>query len=205
MRYFIAVVVLALSLAAPTSRAALLGDAAVPYRALRTVTIDGRTYSGPVMSAPGHQRHEQDLFGMHEAFLLDTAAAKGFLVLPSLKTCVEFAFPPLMAELDAEDLLNDPVGQEKVAGLAATKYRVDHTAADGSRAKGFLWLAKGGILVKLDVAVTRAHGGKPMQVAMELSDLVTGPVDPALFALPKGFASLPADALGPLLGAKPPP
>ncbi len=204
MRYFLAVLALVFLGAAPAARAALLGDAAVPYRAERTVTIDGRSYSGPVMSAPGHQRHDQDLFGMREVFLLDTAAAKGFLVLPSVKTYLEFPFPPLMAELDAEDLLNDPVGHENVAGLGATKYRVDHKAADGSRAKGFLWLARGGILVKLNVAVTRAHGGKPMRVAMELSDVVTGPVDPAVFALPQGLVRLPADALGPLLGGKPP-
>jgi hypothetical protein len=194
---------LLLALPAP-SRAALLGDATIPYHALRTVTIDGRSYSGPVTAMPGHQRHDQDLFGMHEVFLLDTRKARGFLVLPSVKTYLAFAFPPLMAELGAPDLTRTPVARETVAGVAATKYRVDHTAADGSRANGYLWLAKGGILVKLDVAVTRAHGGKPVQVAMALSQLVIGPVDPALFVLPQGFAQLPADALGPLLGGKPP-
>ncbi len=203
MRLLSAVLALVLLAAAPRAGAALLGDASVPYRALRTVTVDGRSYSGPVMSAPGHQRHEQDLLGMHDVFLLDTTAAKGFLVLPSVKTYVEFPFPPLMAELGSEDLLSDPVGHEKIAGVAATKYRIDHTAADGSRAQGFLWLARGGILVKLEVAITRAHGGKPMQIAMELSNLVTGPVDPALFALPQGFSRLPADALAPLLGGGP--
>jgi hypothetical protein len=197
-----ALALLLLALPAP-SRAALLGDATIPYRAERTVTIDGRSYSGPVMSMPGHQRHEQDLFGMHEVFLLDTRKGRGFLVLPSVKTYLEFPFPPLMAELDAPDLTRTPVARETVAGVIATKYRVDHTAADGSRAKGYLWLARGGILVKLDVTVTRAHGGKPVQVAMELSQLVTGPVDPALFVLPQGFVELPTDALGPLLGGKP--
>ncbi|HUK58116.1 MAG TPA: hypothetical protein VLV50_02710 [Stellaceae bacterium] len=203
-RSAILALVLCLLGAAPQSHAALLGDAAVPYRAERTVTVDGRTYSGAVESTPGHQRHEQDLLGMHDVFLLDTAAAKGFLVLPSVKTYVEFPFPPLMAELDSEDLLSDPVGQEKVAGVSATKYRVDHRAADGSHAKGFLWLARGGILVRLQVMIMRAHDGRPMQIEMELSHLVTGPVDPALFILPQGFARLPAGALGPLLGGKPP-
>jgi hypothetical protein len=203
MRLLSALLAFALFAAAPHARAALLGDASVPYRAERTVTVDGRIYSGSVVAAPGHQRHEQNLFGMNDVFLLDTTVAKGFLVLPSVKTYVEFPFPPLMAELGSEDLLNDPEGHEKVAGVAATKYRVDHTAADGSRAKGFLWVARGGILVKLQVAVTRAHGGKPLEIAMELSNLVLGPVDPALFALPQGFARLPADALEPLLGGKP--
>jgi hypothetical protein len=192
-----------LGLAQPAA-AALLGDASVPYRALRTVTVNGQTYSGSVAAAPGHQRHVQDMFGMREVFLLDTKASTGFLVLPAVRTYLAFPFPPLMAELDAPDLLRAPVGRETVAGLEATKYRVDHTAADGSRAAGFLWLARDGILVKLDLAVTHPHGGTPMKVAMELSNVVTGPVDPAAFALPQGLVRLPSDALGPLLGGRPP-
>ncbi|HXQ49587.1 MAG TPA: hypothetical protein VN802_00705 [Stellaceae bacterium] len=192
-----------LGLAPLPAGATMLGDAAIPYRAERTVTIDGRTYSGPVFHAPGHQRHEQDLLGMHEVFLLDIKEARGLLVLPGLKTYVEFPFPPLMAELDSPDLLSHPVGKEEVAGIATTKYRVDHAAKDGSRAKGFLWSSASGVLMKLDVSVTRAHGGKPMLIAMVLSQVVTGPVDPALFEPPQGFARLPPDALGPLLGGKP--
>ena len=154
---------LTLAALAGAARAAMLGDASVPYRAHRTVTVDGRTYSGPVFHGPGHQRHEQDLLGMHEVFLLDTKAARGDLVLPALHTYVEFPFPPLMAELDSPDLLRHPVGSEAVAGIATTKYRVDHKAPDGSRADGFLWLTRSGMLMKLDVSVTRAHGGRPIR------------------------------------------
>jgi hypothetical protein len=194
---------LALGLALPISaEAAMLGDASVSYRAERTVTVDGRTYSGPVMHEPGHQRHEQDMFGMHEVFLLDTKAATGILVLPTVRTYLEFPFPPLMAELDSPDLVRHPVGPETIAGVATTKYRVDHTARDGSHAAGFLWLSRTGILMKLDVSVTRAHGGRPMAISMALSQVTTGPVDPALFQVPQGLVRLPPDALGPLLGGK---
>jgi hypothetical protein len=192
-----------LGLAPLSAGAAMLGDAAIPYRAERTVTIDGRTYSGPVFHEPGHQRHEQDLMGLQEVFLLDIKDARGLLVLPGLKTYVEFPFPPLMAELDSPDLLSHPVGPEPVAGIATTKYRVDHTAKDGSRAEGFLWTTRTGVLMKLDVSVTRAHGGKPIAIAMALSQFVAGPVDPSLFQPPQGFTRLPADALVPLLGGQP--
>ena len=192
-----------IALAASPARAAMLGDATVSYRAERTVTIDGRTYSGPVVHAPGHQRHEQDMFGMHEIFLLDIEQARGFLVLPSVKTYLEFPFPPLMAELNSPDLLRRPVGRETVAGIATTKYHVDHTAQDGSRAQGFVWVTRTGILMKLEANVTRAHGGRPMAITMALSQVTTGPVDPGLFQLPQGLMQLPADALGPLLGGKP--
>ena len=75
---------------------------------------------------------------MHEVFLLDTATAQGYLVLPSVNTYVAFPFPALMAELDAPDLTSDPQGTETVAGITATKYRIDHQARDGSRAEGYL-------------------------------------------------------------------
>jgi hypothetical protein len=206
MRHFalrLVVAAAALGLALASARAAMLGDASVSYRALRTVTVDGRSYSGAVTSRPGHQRHEQDLFGMHEFFLLDTKEAKAYLVLPSVQTYVEFPFPALMAELDAPDLLQHPAGEASVAGIATTRYRIDHTAQDGSKAEGYLWLSRAGILMKLDVAVTRAHGGRPMAITMALSQVALGPVDPALFELPKGMVRLPPDALGPLLGGRP--
>jgi hypothetical protein len=200
----LAIAIAGLGLAAATrADAAMLGDAPVPFRAMRTVTVDGRSYTGPVYHMPGHQRHEQDMFGMHEVFLLDTKSAQGFLVLPAVHTYLEFPFPPLMAELDSPDLVRSPVGEDTVSGVRTTKYRIDHAAHDGSRAQGFLWVSRSGVLMKLDVAVTRAHGGKPMAIAMQLSQVETGAVDPALFTLPDGFVRLPPDALGPLLGGNP--
>ena len=131
------------------------------------------------------------------------AEARGFLVLPSVKTYVAFPMPPLMAELDAPDLVSAPEGEATVAGIKTTKYRIDHTAADGSRAEGHLWVSRADILMKLEVTVTRPEGHKPTAIAMELSHVEIGAVDPGLFALPDGMVELPAEALGPLLGARP--
>lgn len=182
--------------------AAMLGDARVSYRAERTVTVDGRTYTGPLFHIPGHERHEQELWGTKEIFILDAKAAKGWLLVPSFKTYVEFAFPPVMAELDSPDLMRHPVGQETVAGVRTTKYRIDHTAKDGTRAEGFVWVSRDGVLMKLAGTVTRP-GMKPLRIAMQLSHLEEGPQDPSLFELPPGLVKLPADALRPLLGGRP--
>jgi hypothetical protein len=200
-RTLYAVVCGGLALAAATrAEAAMLGDAAVPFRAQRTVTVDGRTYSGTMFHIPGHQRHEQVMFGMQEVFLLDTKSASGFLVLPGVHTYVAFLFPPLMAELDSPDLTRTPEGEETISGILTTKYRIHHLADDGSRAEGHLWLSRSGILMKLDVLVRRAHGGRPMAIGMQLSQIETGKVDPGLFVLPEGFMRLPNEALTPLLG-----
>jgi hypothetical protein len=205
MRPVVAPLLIAVSLAgaAPAS-AAMLGDTSMSYHAWRTVTVDGRQYAGAVYHEKGHERHEQELLGMPLVFLLDVASAQGVLVVPSVKTEVVFPFPPLMAELDSSDLMQHPVGSDRVAGLPATKYLVDHAAPDGSSAKGFLWITRTGVLAKFDVAVTRAHGGRPMAISMELSQLEQEPVDPGLFRAPKDYSRLPADALGSFLGAGPP-
>src|SRR5665213_1023316 len=92
MRHYV-MSLLALALTVPAAHAAMLGDASVPFRAERTVTVDGRSYSGRVFHVPGHQRHDQDLLGMHEVFLLDTKAAQGIVILPSVRTCLLYTSP----------------------------------------------------------------------------------------------------------------
>ena len=196
--------VLALSAGAPRdAAAALLGDASVPYSAERTVTVNGRAYSGKVFHTPGHQRHEQTIQGFAQVVLLDASAKRGWLVLPDLKTYVEFAFPKLMADLGDPALRRAPVGRETVNGVPTTKYRIDHTAADGTHGEGFLWISAQGIMMRLDGTVARPGATRPTTIRMELSHLVMGPQDPTLFELPQGLVKLPAAALEPLLGGKP--
>src|SRR5579871_1554351 len=137
------------------ARAALLGDASVPYSAERVVTVNGRAYSGRVFHTPGHQRHEQTIQGFAQVVLLDASAKRGWLVLPDLKTYVEFAFPKLMADLGDPALRREPVGRETVNGVPTTKYRIDHTAADGTHAEGFLWISAQGVMMRLDGTVAR--------------------------------------------------
>ncbi len=202
-RWIIVLSFLMLAAAPGRARAGLLGDAAVAYSAERTVVLDGRTYTGTVFHIPGRDRDEQDIQGIAEVIILDAAAKQGFLFLPMLKTYVTFAFPPLLAELGDPALRRSPVGQEVVNGVRTTKYRIDHVAADGSRARGFAWVSARGVLMRLDGTITRAHGGRPMQLRMELANLAIGPQDPALFQLPPGLVQLPSGMLQALLSGKP--
>jgi len=193
---------LLLTLGAPPAMAALLGDASVPYRALRTVTVNGQSYTGTVFHTPGHDRHEQKIGGIAEVIILDAAAKQGFLVLPELSSYLPFAFPKLMAALDDPALRRSPVDHEKVAGIETTKYKIDYTAADGSRAEGYVWVSKEGVLMRIDGTVSRKNSSKPMAIHMQLAQLAVGPQDPALFAVPPGLMRLPAQALQGLLGGK---
>jgi hypothetical protein len=204
MRRLLLSLCLMLAATAPgAARAALFGDASIAYSAERTVTVNGKSYSGMVFHIPGHERHEQTIQGVAEVVVLDAAAKQGFLIVPMLKTYVTFAFPKVMAELDDPALRRDPVGRETVNGLRTTKYRIDHLATDGSRAQGYAWLSAQGVLMRIDGTVTRGGSGRVTAIRMELSNLALGPQDPALFQVPPGLAQLPAAALEGLLGSNP--
>ncbi len=188
------------SLAFPAQAADLL-DAPVSFSATRSVIVNGTTYVGPMFHVPGRERHEQSLFGMQEVFLLDDRQGASTLVLPALKTMVEFPFPPLLTALLDPSLAKSALGEDKVGDFGATKYRVEKIAPDGTRGDGFLWVSRHGVLLKLVGTVT-APGGHKTAIQMVLSNVKEAPQAPALFLPPAGLTKLPAAALTPLLGFK---
>lgn len=197
-RFLPPLALVALLLACPAKAADLL-DAPVSFSATRTVTVDGKVYTGPMFHVPGRERHEQSLLGMQEVFILDDQQSAGVLVMPAIKTMVEFPFPPLLTSLLDSSLAKSALGEEKVDDVPATKYRVEKTAPDGTRGEGFLWISRRGVLLKLAGTVT-APGGHRTAIQMALSDVREAPQAPALFTPPLGLNKLPAEALAPLLG-----
>jgi hypothetical protein len=189
---------IAFVLALPAHAAALL-DAPISFSATRTVTIDGKPYTGPMFHEPGRERDEQKLGAMDMAFILDSQSSQGFLVVPSIKTYVTFPFPPMLAALvDAEMDKQTPVGEETIDHIPTTKYRVEKTTSDGSHGEGFVWVSKRGVLMRIDGVVT-SPGGHKTKIAMKLADVKEGPQRPELFAPPVNMNELPFQALAPLL------
>ena len=135
-RVFLPLAALILAASFEPAAAAMVGDASVPFRAERILTVGTHTYTGLLFHTPGHQRHEQDLMGMREVFLLDTATAEGELVLPALKTYVAFPFPPLMADLASPDLLHSPVGAGDDLGHRARPSTASTTTPPTAAAPG---------------------------------------------------------------------
>lgn len=200
-RRFLPLLALIISSLAFSAQAADLLDAPVSFSATRTVIVNGKTYVGPMFHVPGRERHEQSLLGMQEVFLLDDRQGASTLVLPALKTMVEFPFPPLLTALLDPALAKSALGADKVGDLGATKYRVEKVAPDGTRGEGFLWISRREILLKLLATVT-GPGGHRTAIQMALSDVKEGPQAATLFAPPAGMTVLPAAALAPLLGLR---
>lgn len=191
---------LSLLLAPSTAFAATLGDAQVGFSADRLLVIDGRSYNGKFWAMPGKERHEQAIQGFRPIFLLRTDSPLGQAILPQLHTIVEFAIPPELRLLATSALKKRPVGEEKVEGMATTKYAIDETVPEG-HATGTLWLSREGIPMRLAGTFT-ATKGKVSTLRWELSHVKIAPQPAALFESPQGYSKLPPEAVAPLLGLR---
>src|SRR5471032_2341761 len=136
--------------AAGPAAARMLGDPSVPFSADRTLMVGERSFSGKLYATPGSQRHEQQIAGVDQVIILHGKDARGWLVLPTLNSYVEFHFNPAATELSADDLLTTELGEETVNGLRTTKYRIEHQAQDGTLTDGYVWLTREGIPMRLD-------------------------------------------------------
>jgi len=192
---------LLLALTAPiTGRAATLCDARVGFSADRTLIVDGRSYEGKIWTMPGKERHEQAIQSFHPVFLLRNDTPLGEIVVPQLKTIVQFAMPPELKVLGMPEFRKHPAGNDTVNGIATTKYAIDETVPEG-HAQGTLWLSRDGIPMKLDGSFTKSNG-KVAKIRWELHNVKIGPQPAALFEAPQGFSKLPPEAIAPLLGLR---
>ena len=192
--------ILCLILFPAAARAATLGEAQTGFTADRTLVIDGRSYQGKIWAMPGRERHEQAIQAFRPIFLLRSASPLGEIVLPQLKTIVQFKMPPEMRILVTAELTKRPVGEETINGIATTRYAVDESLPEG-HATGSLWLSRDGIPMRLDGSFT-GQKGKVSTIRWELSHVRIGPQPAALFEAPQGFSKLPPEAIAPLLGLR---
>ncbi|HWK43843.1 MAG TPA: hypothetical protein VNT30_03925 [Stellaceae bacterium] len=186
-------------LAGSPARAALIGDAAVPFSADRTVVTDGKTYQGRVYAVPGKQRHEQEIQGLNFVAVARADRRLAWVVLPDLKIYSEFAFPDAVNDLGDRSQLGPALGTETVGGQRTTKYHVKHQGSDGSAIDGLVWLTADGIVMRLNGTYTPVHG-KTVDASLELSNLRLGAQPAELFDLPPGVKPLPPEAVQQLLG-----
>lgn len=167
-------------------------DAATPYTANFTVTSDKGTYRGTVWHAPGRERRDFDTAGGGQALLLRRDTDSAYLMKPSGRWYVGLALNAavgLAGGLDGMVVKRTKVKDDKVAGIPATQYRIDASAAKGGRFDGDAWFSKEGILVKA-VGVISTPKGRRMPVETALSGLKLGAVDERKFDLPAGWLGM---------------
>jgi hypothetical protein len=81
------------------------------------------------------------------------------------------------------------VGDETLLGKPVTRMEVSAKARTGDQFDGVAWVTADRIVVRLEGTVVR--GKTKQKISMTMTQLVVGPVDPALLAVPKGYKALP--------------
>src|ERR1700676_3361666 len=114
--------ILCLMLVPGAVAAATLGEAQIGFTADRTLVIDGHSYTGKIWTMPGMERHEQAIQQFRPVFLLRADSPLGDIVLPQLKTIVQFALPPELRILGTPALKKHPLGGATVNGIATIRY-----------------------------------------------------------------------------------
>jgi hypothetical protein len=122
---------LALMLLPAAASAETLADTSVGFSADRVLVIDGHRYVGKIWAIPGEERHEQAIEAFRPIFLLHSGSPLAEIVVPQLKTVVEFVMPRELHLLESPELRKHPVGHDTVNGIATTRYTIDQSLPEG--------------------------------------------------------------------------
>lgn len=131
--------------------------------------------------------------GRHEMFgtiIIDNPKSGSFLLLPSQKAYMDQTDHSVEDDLglNAFEFNKTPLGPEVVNGYQTTKYRWDEVSPEGVAYKGFGWVTREKIIVKLDLKYVVE--GESFHTVMQMRNLKIGKLDPGLFEIPKGYKKL---------------
>jgi hypothetical protein len=166
-------------------------DAPLSYRADFSVSSPRGVYHGKVWHRPGHERRMVETRDGEQAVLIDRAKDAAYLIGKNGSWSVGLSLSSaaaLIGGIDSWRVERSRIGEERVGTIRATRWKA---LAQGPRGQfdGEIWTSHEGIIVKADGVISSSD--VPSQaVSMILSDLKTGPVDPALLDLPQGGMAL---------------
>ena len=155
------------------------------FRAGDTVQMDG-----PMWYDGGLERREMVMDTQDVILITRPDQGLVFMISPDNKAVMQLKLKPEMryyseetlASLDAEE-----VGREMISDEATIKYRVEGGSGGNTGVRGFLWVTEDGIAIKFE-GMTGST-----KVSMLLSNVVRGPVDPALFEVPLDYQIMELD------------
>jgi len=94
-------------------------------------------------------------------------------------------FGPMGRSSPVPGMIFTKVGAETVNDIKATKYKATGKMAGGVAFDGHIWLTADRIVVRMEGMQVRGSRQVPMK--MEVSSLKVGPIDPAVYAIPKDY------------------
>lgn len=161
----------------------------VEYAADREVRSAQGNFSAKVYQAGNKERTEMSMGGMQTVTIMRRDRNVMWTLMPAQRMYREASLKSLPAEGTVpEDVEISAVGEERVEGVNATKYKMLLKDRSGG---GFVWLTPDNIPVKMDM-LTRGRDGSKNRMTMVLKNIRTGRQDPALFEVPAGYSKMPA-------------
>ncbi|MCC7272722.1 MAG: hypothetical protein IT561_08640 [Alphaproteobacteria bacterium] len=189
--------ILALSGLGAGGAAADIGPFGAPrasYTADATITVGRQSVAARIFGDGPRERRETIIQGVPQIFLLDQRARTAVLLMPGARLAIEADIRTVPGAGEAIDMrwTTRPLGAETVAGVHATRHRVDGVNARGDRLSGEVWLTRENIPVRVELEFRGAR--RRTAIRQELHNLKVGPVDPRLLRVPAGFRRLPMPA-----------
>lgn len=141
---------------------------------------------------PGRQRLEYVAGKEPVALVVDDAAKKSWLLLLNHRKYrpVPFARPDYFLGVENPASKRRKLGSETLLGRPVDRLEVrDARTRTGDRFDGTAWVTAQRIVVRLKGTVVR--GRRTQKIAMTMTRLTVGPVDPTLLRLPPNYTALP--------------
>ncbi len=169
------------------------------YSADVTFEAKGHEYKGHVnVDGPKERRELSSASGVKSIKIIRRDEGKVFDLRPQKKLAVALRMAAAEAAgetgapgTDVDSFYGvdvQPEGTETISGLQATKYAVRIEAGPELTVDATVWATDDGIVVRV-IGKTSVDGDNP-PARMELTNIVPGPQDAALFELPPGMAVL---------------
>lgn len=194
-RPFIRTAIVAAALILPVSAASALeyANPTKSYYAESVMSQRGRTVNVKTWYTPAKVKMQIAMQNRTMEMIGDKTAKTMTMVMPSRKAYFTQAMPPgLYGPLGktgpGKDMKFEKVGEETIAGVKATKYKVSGKNAGGAGFDGHIWLTADNIMVRLEGKQTR--GERVSEIKMDTKVLKVGPVDPKVYEIPKEYKKM---------------
>ena len=169
----------------------------VEYSADEHMETENVAMQAKVYHAPGKERREQDMSGMQQTMIMRRDKGVMWMLMPEQKMYMETKMSQGKegrADLKDYDIEYSVVGEEVVNGINTTKNKVVVTDKKSNKFDGFMWVAKEGIMVKMDT-VSKVEGAK-MRVKIERKNIKIEKQDSNLFEVPSGYNTMSMPGMG---------
>lgn len=157
-----------------------------------TATVTGKVYASGEM-----ERRETTVMGRTSIIITRRDRQVSWVLLPGQNMYVEHRSAgqeedPYAAWAKADVTLTK-LGQERINGVEATKYRAEVPAKDGRIDTGLVWLTQEDIPVRMEAQVAE-EGSRHLTI--DYTHIQVGRQEAALFEIPAGYQMMAVPQLG---------